>query len=108
MKTELEAQGYKISLRKVAKWLGVPWSTVQYKPRRRKAPKVDQEVERAIYELIQRYPRYGYRRITVMLRRCKNMIVNKKKVQRIMQRNGWTVTVRPKGMRPRKAQELSQ
>jgi putative transposase len=62
---------------------------------------VDRDVERTIYELIQQYPRYGYRRITVMLRRQKNMIVNKKKVQRIMQRNGWAVAVRPKGMRPR-------
>lgn len=107
MKSELEAQGYKVSLRKVAKWLGVPWSTVQYKPRKRKPAKVDQEVERAIYELIQSYPCYGYRRITVMLRRLKHMKVNKKKVQRIMQRNGWIVSKRPRGMRPRAQSKTS-
>ncbi|SFM88356.1 IS3 family transposase, partial [Thermodesulforhabdus norvegica] len=79
VKTELEAQGHKVSLRKVAEWLGVPWSTVQYKPRKRKPVTVDREVEQAIYQLIQRYPRYGYRRITVMLRRRMGLIVNKKK-----------------------------
>ena len=57
-------------------------------------------VERAIYELVQRYPRYGYPRITVMLRRCMDSMANRKKVQRIMQGNGWTVAKRPRGMRP--------
>lgn len=90
-----------VSLRKVAKWLEVPWSTVQYKPRRRRPPSVDTKVERAIYELIQRYPRYGYRRIAVMLRRKKALVVNRKKVQRIMKRNGWGVRSLPKGFRPR-------
>lgn len=101
VKTELEAQGHKVSLRKVAGWLAVPWSTVHYKPRKRKALSVDREVEQAIYQLIQRYPRYGYRRITVMLRRRMDLIVNRKKVHRIMQRNGWIVAKRPRGMRPR-------
>lgn len=88
-------------MRKVALYLGVPWSTVQYKPKRRRPPTVDREAEKAIHELIQRYPRYGYRRITVMLRKKKGLIVNKKKVQRIMKRNGWAVRKRPKGFRPR-------
>ena len=107
VKTELEAEGHKVSLRKVAKWLGVPWSTVHYKPRKRKPVAVDRKFEQAIYELIQRYPRYGYRRITVMLRRRMGLIVNKKKVQRIMQRNGWTVAKRPRGMRPRVQRKAS-
>ena len=101
VKGELESAGYQVSLRKVARWLGVPWSTVQYKPRKRRPVGVDLEVERTIYQLIQRYPRYGYRRITIMLRRCMDMVVNKKKVQRIMQRNGWVVSKRPRGKRPR-------
>jgi len=101
VKTELDAKGYRVSLRKVAQWLGVPWSSVQYKSGKRELPKVDKTVEAAIYELIQRYPRYGYRRIAVMLRRKKELVVNRKKVQRIMRRNGWGVTVRPKGFRPR-------
>ena len=84
IKAELEAAGQNVSLRNIAKWLEVPWSTVQYKPRGRKRRGVDPDVERTIHELIQRYPRYGYRRITVMLRRKMGMIVNKKKIQRIM------------------------
>ena len=97
----LEAEGKRVSLRKIASWTGVPWSTMQYKPRRRSTPPVDKNVEHAIYELIQRYPRYGYRRIVVMLRRKMNLVVNRKKVQRIMQRNGWGVKIRFKGFRPR-------
>ena len=73
-----------VSLRKIARWLEVPWSSVQYKPRRRRLPPMDGEVEKEIYNLIQRYPRYGYRRITVMLRRKQALVVNRKKVQRIM------------------------
>jgi putative transposase len=57
-------------------------------------------VEKAIYELIQCYPRYGYRRITVMLRRNKALVVNRKTVQRIMKRNGWGVRSFPKRFRP--------
>jgi putative transposase len=101
LKTELDAEGHRASLRKVALWLEVPWSSVQYKPGKRKPPEVDKRVEAAIYELIQRYPRYGYRRIAVMLRRKKELVVNRKKVQRIMRRNGWGVTIRPQGFRPR-------
>jgi putative transposase len=94
-------EGKVVSLRKIARWLGVAWSSVQYKPRRRRLPPVDREVEKAVYELIQRYPRYGYRRITVMLRRKRALVVNRKKVQRIMKRNGWGVRSRSKGFRPR-------
>ncbi len=94
-------EGKRVSLRKIAKWLGVPWSSVYYKPRRKSTPLVDRAVEKAIYTLIQRHPRYGYRRITIMLKKKAGLIVNKKKVQRIMQRNGWGVNVRPKGFRPR-------
>jgi len=96
----MEAEGKKVSLRKIAKWIGIPWSTMHYKPHRR-STSVDKDIEHAIYELIQRYPRYGYRRIVVMLKKKLNIIVNRKKVQRIMQRNGWGVKVRFKGFRPR-------
>jgi len=79
-------EGKRVSLRKIAKWLGVPWSSVYYKPRRKSTPLVDRAVEKAIYTLIQRHPRYGYRRITIMLKKKAGLIVNKKKVQRIMQK----------------------
>jgi hypothetical protein len=49
-----------VSPRKIARWLGVAWPNVQNTPRRRQLPPVDREVEKTIYELIQRYPRYGY------------------------------------------------
>ena len=96
-------EGKRVSLRKIAKWLGVPWSSVYYKPRRKSTPLVDRAVEKAIYTLIQRHPRYGYRRITIMLKKKAGLIVNKKKVQRIMQRNGWGVNVRPRASVPEPA-----
>jgi putative transposase len=97
----MEREGKAVSLRKISRYLDVAWSTVQYKPRKRGPVLVDKVVERAIYQLIQRYPRYGYRRITVMLRRKLGLVVNRKKVQRIMKRNGWGVRMRFKGFRPR-------
>ena len=97
----MEQEGKSVSLRKISKHLEVAWSTVHYKPRKRAPVVVDRAAERAIYELIQRYPRYGYRRIAVMLRRKLGLVVNRKKVQRIMRRNGWSVRMRFKGFRPR-------
>ncbi|WP_123291329.1 hypothetical protein [Desulfosoma caldarium] len=87
-KTKLEAQGHKVSLRKVAEWVGVCWSTVNDKPRRRKPAGVDRQVEKAIYQLIQRYLRYGFGKISVKRRRLMGVIVNKKKAHRIMARQG--------------------
>lgn len=47
----------------------------------------DSELCQEIMELYESYPIYGYRRITAMLRR-KEVLVNKKKVQRLMQLMG--------------------
>lgn len=98
----MEAQNKPVSLRKIARWLDVPWSTVQYKPGRKSAPKVDEELAVRIHDLIQQpdYSTYGYRRVTSLLRQ-EGLTVNKKKVQRIMSLNGWTVSRKAKGFRPR-------
>jgi putative transposase len=42
-----------------------------------------------IQEVIREYPTYGYRRIWAILRFDKGVVVNKKKVQRIMRLKGW-------------------
>ena len=42
-----------------------------------------------IAEIYAQYPVYGYRRIKAMLQRERNIIVNHKRVQRLMKRNGF-------------------
>lgn len=105
----MDAENKPVSLRKIASWLNVPWSTVQYKPNRQKPPRIDVPLERQIHELIQQpnYASYGYRRITALLKQA-GQTVNKKKVQRIMHINGWGVARKAKGFRPRVAASSSK
>ncbi|EMP69275.1 Integrase core domain protein [Streptococcus mutans NCTC 11060] len=39
---------------------------------------------------------YGYRTITRLLKKIYNLVVNRKKVYRIMKENGWLCRTRPK------------
>jgi putative transposase len=72
-----------------------------YHSHRRQAPEVDEILAARIKGIIERYPRYGYRRVHAVLWHLEGWVVNKKKVQRIMQRKGWIVHRRPAGKRPR-------
>lgn len=57
----------------------------------------DQEIEAAIKDIAQQFPCYGSRRITYQLRREPHqLLVNRKKVQRIMQNEDLLVTVKRK------------
>lgn len=71
------------------------------KPASRKKRIVDEELERRIYELIQKFPTWGYRRIWAWLKHREKMAVNRKKVYRIMKIRGWFVNNRIKTARPR-------
>lgn len=55
-------------------------------------------LRRAIVELSGNKPRYGYRRITVLLRRA-NLKVNAKRVQRVRRQEGFKVSKRQRKMR---------
>jgi len=44
----MEEEGKTVSLRKIARCLGVPWSSVHYKPHHTSTPSVDKAVEKAI------------------------------------------------------------
>lgn len=91
-----------IPLIKLSKLLGFSRSGF-YKWRNRKEHKaesikpnckdrsVDEEIAAVIWEIIIDQPRYGYRRIWAVLRYDKGFIVNKKKVQRIIQIKKWQV-----------------
>ena len=94
MQAELAAEGYKVSLSKLCRWLGVARRTFYYRPKGRKRPLAEDKVAK-VKEVIERFPSYGYRRIAVVLG------WNRKVVQRICQRKGWQVRKRPKGSRPR-------
>lgn len=52
---------------------------------------VDEEIATKIKDIIIKYPWYGYRRVWANLRYDQGLIVNKKKVQRIMQIKKWQV-----------------
>ena len=54
-------------------------------------PKKDEEIEKKILEIRKENPNYGYRRITAMLRRL-GFVINKKKVQRLIQKLHLQVT----------------
>jgi hypothetical protein len=53
------------------------------------------QVHRQIVELSQEHPRYGYRRVTALLRRARQEI-NAKRVQRVRRQEGLQVSRLPK------------
>ena len=81
--------------------LGVARSTVYYTPRRRRAPAIDTDLARRIWQVIQENPAYGIRKVWAVLRHVYGLLVNRKKVARIMRLKGWTLRQRRPRMRPR-------
>lgn len=69
--------------------------------RKERSKQYDDEIERLIKSLINQYCTYGYRRITVMLKKILQVRINRKKVQRIFQKNGWQVKKRDYKAKPR-------
>lgn len=66
-----------LSVPRACSLIQIPRSTFLYAAK----PKDDQELVSQMHELIARYPRYGYRRITILLRRTRT--VNEKRVRRL-------------------------
>lgn len=56
-----------------------------YWQKRLDRPNRDEEIEKQILEIRKENPNYGYRRITAMLRRT-GLVINRKKVQRLVQK----------------------
>jgi putative transposase len=91
-----------LSMTKLCRWLAVPRSTTYYQPRQQTAPPpVDGRCAMLIYEIIETFPFFGIRRVWAYLKHVLGELVNRKKVARIMRRNGWTVKQRKAGKRPR-------
>jgi transposase InsO family protein len=71
--------------------MGIKRSTLYYKPKGKKETDIKKEIE----DISREYPYYGYRRITASLRRDK-VIVNHKKVLKIMKELGIQVRIKRK------------
>jgi len=84
----------RISERRAVRWTGFPRSTMRYRSLR---PPQD-ELRARIRQLATERPRFGYRRIYVLLRR-EGWPVNQKRVQRLYREEG--LAVRRKGKRRR-------
>ena len=69
----------------------MPKSTYMYWQKRLDRPNKDEHLERKIIEIRKDNPNYGYRRITGILRR-QGLLINKKKVQKLIQKLNLQVT----------------
>jgi putative transposase len=94
VQAELASEGAHVSVARLCAWFGLPRRSFYYQPTPRRQP-LDAERVGAIQALIERFPAYGYRRIAAVLG------MNRKPVQRVLQRRGWQVRKRPQGYRPR-------
>ena len=78
---------FKVSERRVCRVLNQPRSTQRYDPRIRKG---EERLTERMIELATKYGRYGYRRITALLKR-EGFKVNHKRVERLWRREGLKV-----------------
>ncbi len=100
---QLLEDGIRASIRTICTVLGYSRSNIYYAPRKdsRKAAPVDPQLVESIRDIIERFPEYGTRRITAVLRRERKTNINRKKVHRIVKEQGWQRWKRPYGNRPR-------
>ena len=76
---------------------GVKRSTFyRWKKDSKKPEKRDEMVEKIDQLCMQNQFIYGYRSITRLLKKIHSLVVNRKKVYRIMKENGWLCRTRPK------------
>jgi putative transposase len=85
----------RLSERRACRGLMVARSSQRYRPRR---PERDRGLIAELHRLGGRHPRYGYRRITALLRR-EGWPVNRKRVQRLWRQEGLKVPRRPRKRR---------
>ena len=99
----MRAEGNDVSIAALCRWFGLPRSKFYYQTQTtgRGPAQLDAAVVTMIREIIDDNPTFGVRRITAMLRRRVTQRINRKKVHRIIQHNGWQVYRTPQGKRPR-------
>lgn len=79
----------------LARSLGVSRQSLYYHPTR---PGKDEHLRDQILSAIEEHPSYGYRRLSLYFKQEKELVVNKKRIQRVMQ----SFHIRPKILRGRK------
>ena len=79
-----------VSERRACRALAQPRSTQQYRPLRMEK---DKALVKHLHKLAERYPRYGYRRITAKLKE-EHWLVNRKRVQRLWRAEGLKVVTK--------------
>ena len=70
--------------------------------------KREKELEGRIHELVKSYPSWGYRRVWAWLRFRDKLLINKKRVRRLMRKNGWQARKVIRTPRPRVQDKISQ
>jgi putative transposase len=80
----------------------------EHSPTKSAGPKLDEEMASRVHELVKRHPTFGYRRLWALLRLSQNVMVNLKKVHRIVQLRRWQVKERLAAPRPRVQQKVSR
>ncbi|WP_242430187.1 IS3 family transposase [Finegoldia magna] len=78
-------------LKDLLEYFDLPKSTYMYWQQRLDRPNKDEQVEKKILEIRKDNPNYGYRRMAAMLRK-QGLLINKKKVQRLVQKLKLQVT----------------
>ena len=76
-----------VAQRRACRVLGQPRSTQRYTPRE---PDRDRALVQRMLALVRRHPRYGYRRITALLRQD-GWLVNRKRIHRLWRQEGLKV-----------------
>lgn len=94
VRSEMIEEGHKVGITQLGRWFGIPRRTLYYRPKQRKRELDPVKVEK-VKKAMETFSSYGYRRL------ANETGLNKKAVQRILQRKGWQVRKRPKGHRPR-------
>ena len=100
--TLLESGSPPVPVNVLCRLLGVARSTIYYQPRgRHLEPHCAPVCVDAIRAVIEAHPTYGVRMTHARLTKGQGMIVNRKKVHRIMRLHRWTCRQRRTGRRPR-------
>ena len=101
IQSTLLASGKNVPTAKLCEWLGLARSSAYYQPRERKPRPLDEAMAARIKRIHQDEPACGVRGTWSRLRFEHMILVNYKKVHRIMKLKGWTLPKRHAGRRPR-------
>lgn len=103
VKSEMEAEGKPVSIKKLCRWFGVARSSFYYRVRKsnRKPKPLNKNLVKELQKIIQENPTYGLRQLTAVLRKRLKKSVNRKAVHRIIKANGWQVRKKRTGFKKR-------